>query len=245
MKKLKSLWAVLSRLRRSNADTPVDPHFEQDDEKYMVDFRPDRFAMFDASVESGPNSDSSTPLKPETVAVPVKPKDVLSELGSIPTNWSLQALDAKLSILRDKRKLINQRFAAAEVDGLIQCLENRKKYDRKSKTGETFRQFFSGFDATDQLHIDAVVKKHKLVMKSADIFVPELPDVAVKAMTAYKDKALELGSKEPRFFVIANAQQFREANGKRDPILLAQSPFGFYYYILGAWDEEMLYLPEL
>jgi len=36
-----------------------------------------------------------------------------------------------------------------------------------------------------------------------------------------------------------------ELDEKRDPILLAQSPFGFYYNILGAWEKEMVYLPEL
>ena len=41
------------------------------------------------------------------------------------------------------------------------------------------------------------------------------------------------------------SQLFRKAYEKRDPILLAQSPFGFYWQILGAWDKEMLLLGEL
>jgi hypothetical protein len=45
--------------------------------------------------------------------------------------------------------------------------------------------------------------------------------------------------------VIAEPDKFRKAYEKRDPILLVQSPFGFYWQILGAWDKEMMLLSEL
>ena len=49
----------------------------------------------------------------------------------------------------------------------------------------------------------------------------------------------------PIFYVIATEDKFRKAYEKRDPILLVQSPFGFYWQILGAWDKEMILLSEL
>ena len=48
-----------------------------------------------------------------------------------------------------------------------------------------------------------------------------------------------------RLFKAIFNRDFEKQYERRDPILLAQSPFGFYYHILGAWDTEMLYLPEL
>ena len=51
--------------------------------------------------------------------------------------------------------------------------------------------------------------------------------------------------KKPVFYVIAEPDKFRKAYEKRDPILLVQSPFGFYWQILGAWDKEMILLSEL
>jgi uncharacterized lipoprotein len=47
------------------------------------------------------------------------------------------------------------------------------------------------------------------------------------------------------FYVIAEEKSFKSAAEKRDPILLVQSPFGFYWQILGAWDKEMILLSEL
>jgi hypothetical protein len=32
---------------------------------------------------------------------------------------------------------------------------------------------------------------------------------------------------------------------KKDPILIAGSPFGNWFYILGAWDKEVEYIDDL
>ena len=239
--KLKSIWKIISHRGDggSSIPTPADSYFNGDDEEFLVDFRGDRFG---SGYPVTSNSDSSEPKK---ITVPVKPRDVIDELGRKPSQWSLEGLEVKLAILRTKRGLITQRFAKQEVEGLIICLENRHKYDRRCSLGMTFREYFSHYDATDEARIDALLKKHNLVMKRADIFVPEFPADAVKVMDECTKLTDELCGKKPQFFVIANEDQFRDANGKRDPILLVQSPFGFYYYILGAWDKEMLYLPEL
>lgn len=186
-----------------------------------------------------------TPAPDKVAKVGVRPKEVLAELGRLPTHWSLEGLDTKIEMLEAKRVLITQHYAAQDVDGLLQCLRNRKKYDERAKDGTTHREFFGRFDATDHTKVLALCAKHGLVLKDADLFIPEMPDEATRAMKAVTDHCMELCGKKPRLYVIANEEQFRDVTAKRDPIVLAQSPFGFYYYILGAWDAEMLYLPDL
>lgn len=233
----KSLWELISNW---NDGCSLPPTATGGDDRYLIDFREDRFGGMNM-----PTTASSGGRISESIKVSITPKDVLCELGRIPTLWSLDGLDAKIKILEEKRKLISQHYAAEEVDGLILCLKNRSKYDVRTRDGLTYREFFSRFDATDQFHIDALCKKHSLVFKSADIFMPEFPDDATTIMADVTNKTKQLCGKMPRLFVIATEDQFRSADKKRDPILLSQSPFGFYYYILGAWDKEMLYLPEL
>jgi len=229
--RIKSIWRLIAVWDGNDTTRPM-PNFDGSDDRYLIDFREDRFAV---------------PVDPaqQTIKVTVTPKDVICELGRKPTLWSLDGLDEKIKMLEEKRKLISQKYAAEEVDGLVLCLKNRKKYDHRTRQGLTFRELFSRFDATDQSHIDALCKKHSLVFKPADIFIPEFPDEATKVMADVTEATKQLCGKSPRLFVIATEDQFRDVNNKRDPILLAQSPFGFYYYILGAWDKEMLYLPEL
>ncbi len=175
----------------------------------------------------------------------MKPIDVINELQKPPTNWSLEGIEDKIGILRDKEEIITQRYAKQEVKALILCLQNRKKYNDKAKNGKTFREYFSQFDITDGAKIKEVTDKHDLKMGNADIFIPEFPDDATKIMKEYIEKVAEVCDKKPHFFVIAQKKDFKKVEAKRDPILLGQSPFGFYYFILGVWDTEMLYLPEL
>ena len=82
-------------------------------------------------------------------------------------------------------------------------------------------------------------------MNTSDLFVPEFPDDAIAVMKQYTDNMMKLCKKKPVFYVIAEPDKFRKAYEKRDPILLVQSPFGFYWQILGAWDKEMMLLSEL
>ena len=224
-------------------------------ENFMVDFRPGRFAgqqpMMDIGQFANPvdgDMPDNTKAQKGSVPVYVKPIEVFHELERRPQLGDLAGLDQKIAILKAKAAVIRQSYSKHEVTGMIACLENRKKYDALFELGGrkiTFREFFSRYDATDQEKIDALLKKHGLVMKEADIFIPNFPDDAVQAMTDYTAAIEALTKQKPRFFVIATADLFREKYADRDPILLAQSPFGFYYMILGAWDAEMMLLTEL
>ena len=168
----------------------------------------------------------------------LKPIDALLELETVPTPFSVTMLDEKIDMLQYKSKLIVQSYAKREVNALIERLENRKKYSEH-------RAFFENYQNTTDEKIAILLKKYDLVMQTSDIFVPEFPDDAIKTMNAYTEKMKIICEKKPVFYVIAEPDKFRKAYEKRDPILLVQSPFGFYWQILGAWDKEMLLLSEL
>jgi hypothetical protein len=170
--------------------------------------------------------------------IAIKPIDVLQELETVPTPFTLELLEEKLTVLRDKERLIIQSYSKREVTALIERLENRKKYNE-------YAEFYSQFANTTDEKIDKLLGKYDLVMKEADLFIPEFPDTAINIMSKYTAMVLELCGKEPIYWVIAQPELFKERYKQRDPILLVQSPFGFYWQILGAWDKEMLILSEL
>jgi hypothetical protein len=185
----------------------------------------------DGTVSSGSYQSKPPKLK-------IKPIDVLEELEKIPTPFSLNNLDDKISILEDKVELIKQKYTKREVKALIERLQNRKKY-MKHKT------FFDQFQNTNEESIEKLLDKYVLVMESSDLFIPEFPDDAISIMKKYTKIVKSISGKEPIYYVIGEEKDFKKKFEKRDPILLAQSPFGFFYQILGAWDKEMLLLSEL
>ncbi len=201
-------------------------------DNYLFDFTNyssgrDRIVAFEGSEDQ----------KTETKKIKIKPVDVLHELETVPHPFNLENLDSKVAMLKDKEKLISQHYAKREVTALIERLELRKKYN-------DFKDFFTKFQNTTDEKIDAILSRYELVMKTSDIFIPEFPDDAIATMKDYTEQMEKLCGKKPIFYVIAEEKDFKKAWEKRDPILLVQSPFGFYWQILGAWDKEMLLLSE-
>jgi hypothetical protein len=192
---------------------------------------------------------SALPKVVEKIAM--KPVDVVEQLHKAPTNWAMQGLDDKIGILNDKISLTKNPQSQRELELLVVCMKNRKRYldkidkKTKSKTAKTFKDYYTGFDTTDQESVDKLLGKYKLVMNDSDIFVPEFPDEAIIIMKEFTKTTLALCNQKPNFFVIGEEKDFKKKYEKRDPILLAQSPFGLYFHILGAWDKEMILLTEL
>lgn len=131
------------------------------------------------------------------------------------------------------------KYGREEVESIIERLENRKKI-------KTCKTVLDEFPHTTSALINAVVKENRhLRCKRAEEFIPDFPREALDAMKKYEDMCAQLCNKKPIFYVIGDTSDFEKKDKRRDPILLAQSPFGFFWQILGAWDEEMIYLGDL
>lgn len=219
------------------ADTIAElTHEREKGERYLYDFQKgvsgfaDIGTPFDVG-QAGKN-------KERTTKIAVKPIDVLKELQTTPTPFSLAGLDEKIALLNDKIAVSENPRAKSEMQGMIARLENRRHYlDNKI--------FFDNYQNTTQSAIDALLEKYDLVMKESDLFVPEFPKDAIDAIKKYTGVVNRVTGKKPKFYVIATSDNFKSLDRKRDPILLAQSPFGFFWQILGAWDKEMQLLSEL
>lgn len=168
-----------------------------------------------------------------------KPIEVFEELERVPDLISLEKLDDKIKVLEIKKDLvINNYYAKNEMIDMVERLKNRKKYDE-------FKDFFEQFENTTTEKIVELISRYKLVLKTSDLFIAAFPDEAVLIMKTYTDNTVALCGKKPLFYVIAEEEMFKQEYKKKDPILLAQSPFGCYWQILGAWDKEMILLQEL
>lgn len=227
---------------RSSKNTGINVSMGSLDDSYLFDFK--NYASEYNSIQLHGGIGGTFLIEDDKNAtvnkakIKIKPIDVLTELETVPLPFSLTLLDEKIGILKDKAKLITQQYAKREVIALIERLENRKKYT-------IHKDYFEEFQNTTDENIAKLLEKYELVMQTSDIFVPEFPDEAIVKMRQYSDRLKNICGKRPVFYVIAEPDMFRKAYEKRDPILLVQSPFGFYWQILGAWDKEMLLLSEL
>lgn len=149
----------------------------------------------------------------------------------------IAAFTEKLSLLKKTDEDV--RNAVAEVGSVLMRLENRKSYAAHKK-------FFDEYPYTTTELIQKLVAEHThLQLGTVGQFMADMPKEAADTMKAYTAECRKLCGKEAIFYIIADKKDFKKTAGRRDPILLAQSPFGHVWQILGAWDAEMLLVDEL
>lgn len=159
-------------------------------------------------------------------------------------NTDPEYVEKQLGDFKDKLTLIkseeyDMRHGLDEISSIVVRLENRKKYPE-------VHEFFEQFPYTTTSRIGDLVKVHdNLKLGQTAQFLADMPNEAVKIMKEYNKNTALVCEKQAVFYIIANKEDFKKTDKRRDPILLAQSPFGHFWQILGAWDKEMLFLEEL
>lgn len=178
----------------------------------------------------------------EDKRVEIEPKALIQALES-GVNVSLEDIDAKIKQLRERQEFWKnslKRRAPVEIEHAIIMLEARKKYPKLEAR--------IPWKTTTRERIDEICAKYKVEFRTIEDFTPELPPEAVREAAAFT-AVLRLALADrpefhaPALHIIAPSKMFKTRKG--DPILLANSPFGEFYYVLCAWDKEVKFVEEL
>ena len=114
----------------------------------------------------------------------------------------------------------------------IAFLKARKKYDRNK---HLFR-----WAITNQEMIDKLCKKYKVHLVSLGDYYRLVPKEGVDQIENFAENMSRVSRNDPLFKLIISDEE-----KPKDPILLAQSPFGSWFYVLGAWDKEVEIVDKL
>jgi hypothetical protein len=203
-----------------------------------------------AIIEASSGRAVAVPIKDESVKTEThkSPKDIydlkmLNEQG-FQINTNEDYVEQQIGDFKEKLNLVKtEEFdmsrGLTEISSILMRLENRKKYSQ-------FKDFFEEYPYTTTVKIDNLVKSNSyLKLGQLAQFVADMPSEAISEMKKYTQATEKLCKKKPVYYIIADKKDFEKSNKRRDPILLAQSPFGHFWQILGAWDKEMLLLENL
>lgn len=153
-------------------------------------------------------------------------------------------VDQQLADFKDKLSLLDsQNYDMArgikEIGSILVRFENRKKYfDHK--------EFYEQFPYTTTSKVEEMLVKHKnLKVGQLGQFIADIPKEALNIIKDYDKETQKMCDQKAVYYIIADKKDFKQTASRKDPILLAQSPFGHFWQILGAWDEEMLFIEEL
>lgn len=165
----------------------------------------------------------------------VKPKDVVNQLYDKERLIDLRDLDSKIKAVKKRKDFIRDDLGLCDYsqeDQAIKWLEARKGFEKNKSL------FY--WKMTTRTAIDKLLEKYKLRRVGLSGYVRNVPTEALEEVDAYLKAVGKVQKIKPTFELVIDDDEY-----KKDPILLSKSPFGNYYYVLGAWDKEVEIVDEL
>lgn len=168
-----------------------------------------------------------------------KPAEIFQEIISPEPKVGLVNLDEQIKFVKERMQVLKDHLNKSTSDMTderlaLAYLEARKKY-LKHKVD------FPWAITTDK-KIKELCEKYQVRLASIDGYYKCLPMEAIEEIKKFTQVFEKVSNIDPYFQLII------DDGGKettKDPILLAESPFGRWYHILGAWDKEVEIVDDL
>jgi len=166
-----------------------------------------------------------------------RPVDIYEQIISEEPKINLNNLDGQIKLVEERIKVLKQHLRNINLgheETAISFLKARKKY---LKYKDEFK-----WEITNKDLIDKLCEKYKVKMVSIENFYRNIPKEGVDEIKKFGEALENVSNNDPLFKLIIDD---KGKETKKDPILLAQSPFGNWFYILGAWDKEIAVVDKL
>lgn len=201
---------------------------------------------------------STAPLATENKTVKgderkiIEPKAVFEELKKNTPEVDFRDLDEKIRAVEERIKVLSEHMTIEHLKDehmTLFYLKNRKQY-LKTHVKNPIDWATTTRDAVDDL-----CKTYKLKVVAIKQYYTLIPKDGINEMDRYTKAYKAITGDNPIFELIIKDADVKTEEGKkevekqrkkdRDPILLANSPFGNALFILGAWDDEVEIVDEI
>ena len=174
--------------------------------------------------------------KVEDKRIPKKPVEVFKEIIAEKPKIDLKNIDLQIKTVKKRRDFMRDEMEAQtqDEDEALDYLMARKKYPKVGK--------FFQWEVTTDTKIQELCRTYKLKVVDFSSYCKNVPNEAVDELEKFMKGFTKVSKRKPFLRLIID-DGGKET--KKDPILLAKSPFGRWYYILGAWDKEVQYVDDL
>lgn len=160
-----------------------------------------------------------------------KPVEIYEQIISEKPKINLNNLDGQIKLVKERMKVLTQHTRNVDLKHekiAIGFLKARKKYLK-------YKDLFK-WAITNKDMIDKLCKKYKVRKANFNSYYRNIPKEGVDEIKKFGEAFQKVSNNDPVFELIIDDGGKEE---RKDPILLATSPFGNWYYILGAWDREV------
>ena len=159
----------------------------------------------------------------------ILPVEVVHTICQDIPEFSIEHLD------RDIKAVERRRNALTKTRGNTQDEERALLYLRARKFYKRYGHLFNWKTTNDQL-LSRLVSEYKLRHVSFGGYSKSVPMEAITEIESFMAACKKIKHNNVELTLIIDDGGKEQ---RKDPILLAASPFGNWYYVLGAWDKEV------
>ncbi len=166
-----------------------------------------------------------------------KPVEIFEEIINEQPKINLKDLDKQIELVEERIKTLRDHTRGIDFkqeEQALGYLRARKKYE---KYKDNFKWAITNGDMIEKL-----CKKYKVRKVSIGNYYRNIPKEGVDEIKKFGESFSCVSRQDPLFELIIDDGGKEQ---KKDPILLAASPFGNWYYLLGAWDKEVEIVDDL
>lgn len=164
-----------------------------------------------------------------------KPVDVVNNIVGKKPEMVLNDLDKQIKIVKRRLRTMQEIGGNTRDEGLaLTFLKARLKYKKL--------EHLFAWQITTQELIEKLCAEYKVMCVDFGGYSRNVPTEGLDQLEKFLSAWAKVCDGKPSIRLIVDVGG-KEA--KKDPILLAQSPFGAWWYILGAWDKEVEIVDDL
>jgi hypothetical protein len=199
-----------------------------------ITFNPSSYAVIEQT--------NSNVLK-EDKRIEKLPVEVYKEIFTTTPIVDCVSLDKKIELVEKRLRVLKEVGADAHISNEKEALGFLKARTKFKK----YVHLFQWETTTDEL-IENLLKTYKLAKVSLAQYQRNIPAEAIDELEKFSDAYEKCRDDMPILWLIIDDKKDDKGNSKerrKDPILLASSPFGAWWYVLGAWDQEVEVIDDL
>jgi hypothetical protein len=171
--------------------------------------------------------------------VEAKPVDVVKELNTENPIINLGDLKAQIKEVEKRIKILKkQKVTPNDENEALTYIKARTKYKK-------YEKLFNYQITTNKL-VEDLTQKYKLQRVNFASYYKTVPTEALDELEKFVKACGKVSSVDPEIkLIVDDGGKEHKKEHKKDPIMLGKSPFGRWWYILGAWDKEIKYVDDI
>lgn len=167
-----------------------------------------------------------------------KPVEIVKEIIAKKPEIQTGDLKTQIKIVEARLKILKKHGGQTSDELLaLRYLNARRKFAKTEK-------LFEKWPITTDEMIQNLVNKYKVMFVPFGAYSKSIPIEATNEIEKFSN-AWEKVVDEDRLPQLMLITDYKGKEHKKDPILLAESPYGAWWHILGAWDKEVEIVDDL